>query len=234
MARLDTKKLDAVAQGCALVLAFLVAGWSLWVAENGVAALISVAAGFALTLSRLQQARADADERLGLADELMLARTLLGRGAHMQALVVARRVAEAAQSMGMQRAALETVAWCELGRGRPENARNALSWLRSDEALDVLCCAAVEDACGDSLFALHLLESAARRRPLPREARLFWIDLCARSRGIEAACMLTIQQLKSLRLEDAELVLEFARQAPSTAMDALAAALSQAKATVAT
>jgi hypothetical protein len=230
--RLDPKQLDAVAQVSALVLAFAVAVWSLWVVENGVAALISVAAGFALTLSRLQQARVDAEARLGLAEELALARTLLARGAHMQALVVARRVAEAACCTSTQRAALETVAWCELGRGRPENARNALSWMRSDDALDVLCCAAVEDACGDSLFALHLLESAARRGPLPREARLFWIDLCARSRGIEAACMLTLQQLKSLRVEDAERVLEFAKQAPSAAVHSLAAALHQAKATV--
>ncbi|HEY6079064.1 MAG TPA: hypothetical protein VIW29_09690 [Polyangiaceae bacterium] len=233
MSHFTAKKLDAAAQLGALVLAFLVAAWSLLVAENGVATLISVAAGFALTLSRIRQSRTDADERLGLAGELELARTLLTRGAHIQALVVARRVAEAARCIGTQRAALETVAWCELGRGRPENARNALSWIRADETLDVLCCAAVEDACGDSLFALHLIESAARRRPLPREARLFWIDLCARSRGIEAACTLTIQQLKSLRLEDAERVLEFARSAPSAAVHSLAAAVHQARAAVA-
>lgn len=232
MPYLDAKKLDAAAQTGALVLAFLVAAWSLWVAENGVATLISVAAGFALTLSRIRQSRMDVEARLGLSGQLELAKALLSRGAHVQALVVAHRVAEAARCTSTQRAALETVAWCELGRGRPENARNALSWIRADEATDVLCCAAVEDACGDSLFALHLIESAARRRPLPREARLFWIDLCARSRGIEAACMLTIQQLKSLRLEDAERVLEFARSAPSAAMHALAAALHQARATV--
>jgi hypothetical protein len=212
-----------------MVTAFALSAWSLCVAEHGVATLISLAAGFALVLARLRQARADHEARLGLADELALARVLLERGAYRQALPIARRVAEQARLTRTQRSALETVAWCELGLGRPGPARDALSWVPAEE-LDVLCQAAVEDACGDSLFALHLLESAAKRGPLSREARLFWIDLCARSRGVEAACLLTLQQLKSLRLEDAERVLELARSAPSAAAGALASALQQQRA----
>lgn len=230
MARRDATKLNSIMQAVALVLAFALAAWSLLIAGNGAATLISLAAAGALTLARMRQQRADAEQALGLPAELELARTLLARGAHAQALVIGRRVAEAARCGSTQLAALEIVAWCELGRGRPENARHALSWLRWDDALDVLCRAAVADACGDSLWALHILEDAARRRPLTREARLFWIDLCARSRGIEAACRLTLEQLKSLRPEDAERVLEFAKHAPSTAAQALATALRQARA----
>ena len=215
-----------------MVLAFALSTWALLVADHGVATLISLAAGFALLLSRLRQKRADIEARLGLADELELARVLLGRGAHGQALPIARRVAEQARLTRTQQSALETVAWCELGLGRPGPARDALSWVRQQEAIDVLCSAAVADACGDSLWALHLLEKAARRGPITREARLFWIDLCVRSRGIEAACLLTLQQLKSLRLEDAERVLEFARSAPSAAAHALAVALQREKAAV--
>jgi hypothetical protein len=224
------RRLDALAQTVAMALAFVLSAWALFVAHNGAATLISLVAGFALWLSRLRQSRADTEARLGLAEELELARLLLGRGAYAQALPIARRVAEQAQLTRTQQSALETVAWCELGLGRPGPARAALSWVRPQEALDVLCCAAVEDACGDTLWALHLLETAARRGPITREARLFWIDLCARSRGIEAACWLTLQQLKCLRPEDAERVLEFARSAPSAAARALALALQHERA----
>ncbi len=229
MARWDASKLHSIMQAVALALAFALAAWSLLIAGNGAATLISLAAAGALTLARMRQRRAEAELLLGLPAELELARTLLMRGAHTQALAVGRRVAEQARCGSTQRSALEIVAWSELGCGRPERAQNALSWLHSDDALDVLCRAAVADACGDSLWALHLVEDAARRRLLTREARLFWIDLCARRRGIEAACRLTLEQLKSLRLEDAERVLEFAKHAPSAAAQALALALRQAR-----
>lgn len=227
------QRLEAVAQTGAMVAAFVLATWALWVAEHGVATLISLVAGFALLLARLRQSRADVEARLGLAEELELARVLLSRGAYSEARPIARRVAEQARLTSTQQGALETVAWCELGLGRPGPARDALSWVRPPDVVDVLCQAAVEDACGRSLFALHLLENAAKRGPISREARLFWIDLCARSRGIEAACSLTLQQLKSLRLEDAERVLEVARHVPSVAVRALAQALQQERATAA-
>jgi hypothetical protein len=216
-----------------MTLSFALAAWALLVAHNGAATLISLAAGFVLWLARLRQGRAEAEARLGLAEDLALAQLLLGRGAYGEALPIARRVAQQAQLTRTEQAALETVAWCELGLGRPRQARDALSWVRPPESVDLLCCAVVEDACGDTLWALHLLESAARRGPITREARLFWIDLCARSRGIEAACWLTLQQLKCLKLEDAERVLEFARHAPSAAARALAQALQHERALVA-
>lgn len=225
------QRTESVAQSGSMVAAFALSAWALCVAEHGVATLISLAAGFALLLARIRQVRADLEARLGLAGELELSRLLLERGAYGQALPIARRVAEQARLTRTEQRALETVAWCELGLGRPGPARDALSWAAAD-SLDVLCRAAVVDACGDSLFALHLLESAAKRRPLSREARLFWIDLCARIRGIEAACLLTLRQLKNLRLEDAERVLEFARSAPSAAARALALALQQKRAAV--
>jgi hypothetical protein len=212
-----------------MVAAFALSAWALCVAEHGVATLISLAAGFALLLARIRQARVDLETRLGLAGELELSRLLLERGAYGQALPIARRVAELARLTRTQERALETVAWCELGLGRPGPARDALSWVPAD-SLDVLCRAAVLDACGHSLFALRLLESAAKRGPLSREARLFWIDLCARCRGIEAACLLTVRQLKNLQLEDAERVLEFAGGASSAAARALALALERERA----
>lgn len=227
------QRTDALAQGVAFALALLLAIGSLLVAHNGAATLIALAAAFAIWLARLRQGRVEAEARLGLSEELELARLLLTRGAYTQARSIARRVAELAQVTRTEQAALETLAWCELGLGRPGPARDALSWVRPRDSLDVLCCAAVEDACGDPLWALHLLESAARRGPLTREARLFWIDLCARCRGIEAACLLTLEQLKGLRLEDAERVLEFARHAPSAAARALAAALQRERAAAA-
>ena len=77
--------------------------------------------------------------------------------------------------------------------------------------------------------ALHIVERAARKRQLSREATLFRIDLYARLRGIEAACALTLSQLGKLRLEDAERVLQYAHHAgKSRAALALARALGQA------
>ena len=89
----------------------------------------------------------------------------------------------------------------------------------------------MEDGCGQSLWALHIVERAAKKGQLSREATLFRIDLCARLRGIEAACWLTLQQLKRLRREDAERVLSCAHAArvSSTGALALAVALTSLK-----
>lgn len=203
--------MDALGYRASTVLAFVLSGVALWLVELGSTSLVLLVAGFALLFAQLRRARDAADLRLGLPAELELARMLLDRGAHAQALVAASRVAERARGARTQRAALELMAWSHLGLGCPTAARDALSWVREIEALDPLCYAAVEDACGDSLWALHLLENAARRQRLSREATLFRIDLCARLRGMEAACWLTLQQLARLRREDAERVLGFAR-----------------------
>ncbi len=172
---------------------------------------MAITCGFALVFARLRQERDAADQRLGLADELVRARVLFERAAHRDALRVAHEVAEQAESAPLQRAALELVAWCELGMGRPQAARDALSWVGGSGALDPYCVAAIEDACGESLWALHIVERAAKKRPLSREATLFRIDLYARLRGVEAACELTLQNLGRLRAEDVERVLGFAR-----------------------
>jgi hypothetical protein len=211
-------------------LAFAVAAFALFQGQAGLTAIVAMACGFSLIFARLRQERAASDLRLGLAEELSRARELLERGAHRHALSVAHQVAEQAQSERLQREALELLAWCELGLGRPQAARDALSWAMSSGALDPYCCAAVEDACGQSLWALHLVERAARKRPLSREATLFRIDLYARLRGIEAACALTLSQLSRLRSEDAERVLDFARAAAGSDNNAtatLAQALAQ-------
>lgn len=222
---------DSKASIAVALLAFAVGGVALCHGEAGHAALVAVTCGFALVLARLRQEREAGDARLGLADELRRARELLSRSLHRQALGVSRDVAERAQSASLQCAALELVAWCELELGHPEGARNALSWLGGSDALDPYCAAAVEDACGHSLWALHLLDRAARKRPLSREATLFRIDLCARLRGIEAACWLTLQQLTRLRREDAERMLQVARaaQLDSRGTQALDQALAAAR-----
>jgi hypothetical protein len=218
----DSKRFDALGYRASMVLAFVLSGLALWLVELGSSTLVLLVAGFALFFAQLRRARDATDARLGLAAELELARLLLERGANAQALVAASRVAERAHSAVTQRAALELMAWCHLALGRPLAARDALSWVRPSEALDPLCCAAVEDACGDSLWALHLLDNAARRRRLSREATLFRVDLCARLRGIEAACLLTLHELESLTLDDARRVLAFAGDVPSDAVQALA------------
>jgi len=166
-----------------------------------------------LLLKSAKQKRYAGDALRGLPDALRYARELLSRGAHREALVAARRVAELAQSACIQRAAIELVAWCELALNEPAAARDALSWLGSSGELDQYCRAAVEDACGDSLWALHILERAARRKALPREATLFRIDLYARLRGIEAACRLAMQQAAQLTPKDASRLLHHAREA---------------------
>lgn len=206
-------------------LAFAVAALALFHDRAGAVGGLSLACGLYLVFVRLRQERDAADRRRGLAQELERARALLGRSAHRQALAVAHDVAERAQSASIQRAALELVAWCELQRGRPQAARDALSWL--SETADPYCTAAVEDACGQSLWALHILERAARKRQLAREATLFRIDLYARLRGVEAACALTVEQLARLPRQDAERVLGFAQaaQATGSATRALAVAL---------
>jgi hypothetical protein len=218
---------DAKASIWAALLAFAVAAFALFHGRAGLTGLLAMTCGLSLVFVRLRQERDACDARLGLAEELQRARELLHRKALRQALGVAHDVAERAQSARMQRAALELVAWCELEQGRPQAARDALSWLGGGEAVDAFCVAAVEDACGQSLWALHILERAARKRPLAREATLFHIDLCARLRGIEAGCALTLRQLARLHREDAERVLAFARNArcDGTAVLALAAAV---------
>src|SRR4051812_29242839 len=177
-------------------VSFAVAAFALAHSSGAPLALVALACGFSLLFVRLRQERAEADARLGLPSELAHGRQLLERGAHRHALVVAHRIADAAQSAPLQRQALELVAWCQLGLGHAQAARNALSWIGGagglDPWLDAYVCAAVEDACGASLWALHLLERAARKQRLSREAMLFRIDLYARVRGVEAALALTL------------------------------------------
>ena len=198
--------------GVALLL-FAIAAFALCHWRAGLTALAATSGGFWLVLARLRQQREAGDARLGVADELQRARQLLSRGAHRHALVVAHAAAESAQSARLQRNALELVAWCELALGRPQGARDALSWTGGSAALDPYCVAAVEDACGESLWALHIIERAARKAPQSRQACLFRIDLYARLRGVEAACALTLQQLLRLEREDVARVLSFARRA---------------------
>lgn len=187
---------------------------------SGPVALIALACGFSLLFVRLRQERREGDARRGLPAEVERARELLERGAYRHALAVAYRVADAAHSAPIQRQALELVAWCQLGLGCPEAARNALSWLTAagglDPCLDVYVCAAVEDACGASLWALHLLERAARKKQLSREATLLLIDLNARVRGVEAACALTLRELSRLTKEDVQNVMAFVRAVEAT------------------
>lgn len=202
---------DAKASIWVALLAFAVAAVALSQGQAGLTAVVAVLCGVSLVFVRLRQERDAVDARLGLADELTRARQLLARDAHQQALRVAHEIAERAQSEPVQRAAIELVAWCQLGLGRPGAARNALSWLAGSGAIDPYCLAAVEDGCGQSLWALHIVERAAKKGQLSREATLFRIDLCARLRGMEAACWLTLQQLARLRREDAERVLGVAR-----------------------
>jgi hypothetical protein len=198
------------------LLAFALAALALCQGQAGLTALVATACGFSLILARIRQEREAQDGRHGLSEQLQHARELQARGAYREALRVVHGVAELAQSASVQRAALELVAWCELALDRPTAARDALSCLREAGALDPYCQAAVEDACGHSLWALHIVEREARRRELSREATLFRIDLYARLRGIEAACTLTLQQLGRLRLEDVERVLTFADRAGQT------------------
>ena len=223
-ARRDSEKASI---GVAL-LAFAVAALALCHGEAGLTALVAAACGFALVLARLRQEREAVDQARGLPDDLARARELFERGAHREALNLGQRVAELAQSARVQRAALEIIAWSQLALDRPEDARDALSCLNGADVIDPYCYAAVEDACGHSLWALHIVERAARRHPLSREATLFRIDLYARLRGIEAACALTLSQLGRMRLEDAQRVLHFAHGAGSSrAALALASALGE-------
>jgi hypothetical protein len=210
------------------LLAFVVAAFAVCHGEAGLTGLVALVCGFSLVFARLRQEREQADACLGLSEDLVRARELMERGAYRQALNVTQRVAELAQSARVQCQALEIIAWCQLALDRPEDARNALSCLNGADAIDPYCYAAVEDACGHSLWALHIVERAARKRQLSREATLFRIDLYARLRGIEAACALTLSQLGRLHLEDAERVLHFAHsKGKSRAAIALARALGQ-------
>jgi hypothetical protein len=211
------------------LLAFVLAAFALCHGQAGLTALVAIICGFSLVFARLRQEREQADLQLGLDEDLERARELMERGAYRQALNVTQRAAELARSARVQCRALEVIAWCQLALDRPEDARDALSCLNGADAIDPYCYAAVEDACGHSLWALHIVERAARKRQLSREATLFRIDLYARLRGIEAACALTLSQLGKLRLEDAERVLQYAHHAgKSRAALALARALGQA------
>jgi hypothetical protein len=218
---------DVLGYRASTLLSFVLSGMALWLLELGVTSVVLLVSGFALLFAQQRRAREAVDAQLGLAAELELADLLLGRAAHGDALVVACRVAERASSPRLQRAAVEAIAWAQLGLGRPTAARDALSWVRPQEALDPLCCAAVEAACGESRWALHLLDNAARRRPLSREATLFRIDLCAQLRGVEDACRLTLRELGTVTHEDARRVLAFAGGDESAGASALARELSE-------
>jgi len=215
LSRADTK-----ASMWAAGLSFAVAAFALCHSSGAPVALIALTCGFSLLFVRLRQERVETDERAGLPLQLVEARRLLHREAHRHALVVAHRVADAAHSAPLQREALELVAWCQLGLGRPRAARNALSWIGGagglDPWLDAYVCAAVEDACGASAWALHLLERAARKRELSREATRFRIDLYARVRGVEAACSLTLRELGRLTADDVRCVAAFTRATASS------------------
>lgn len=211
------------------LLAFALAAVALCHGQAGLTALVAIICGVSLVFARLRQEREQSDAQLGLGEDLERARELMERGAYRQALNLTQRVAELARSARVQCRALEIIAWCQLALDRPEDARNALSCVNGADAIDPYCYAAVEDACGHSLWALHIVERAARKRQLSREATLFRIDLYARLRGIEAACALTLSQLGKLRLEDAERVLQVADHAGKTrAAIALARALGRA------
>lgn len=197
-------------------LAFAVAAFALFHGQAAAVALVLMMCGFALVLTRVRQELDEADVRQGLPEDVLRIRELLGRDAFSHALSLAHRVAELAQSARLQHAGVELVAWCELGLGRPDAARNALSWLAGSSQLDPYCRAAVEDACGQSLWALHILERAARRKALSREATLFRIDLYARLRGIDAACSLALQKLALLTPADITSLVGFAREAGCT------------------
>jgi hypothetical protein len=210
------------------LMAFVVAAFALCHGEAGLTAMVAIVCGFALIFARLRQEREELDARLGLGEDLVRARELMERGAYRQALNLSQRIAELSRSARTQCMALEIIAWCQLALDRPEDARDALSCLNGADVIDPYCYAAVEDACGHSLWALHIVERAARKRQLSREATLFRIDLYARLRGIEAACSLTLSQLGKLHLEDAERVLRFAHGAGSSrGALALARALGQ-------
>ncbi len=227
----ELRRSDNKASLWVALLSFAFAAFALCHGKAGLTALVATTCGGSLVFARLRQERDAADARLGLADELARARELLERGAHRHALKVSHDVAEQAHSANVQLAALELVAWCELGMGRPQAARDALSWVSGSGTLDPYCVAAVEDACGESLWALHLVERAAKKRQLSREATLFRIDLYGRLRGVEAACKLALQQLPRLRAEDAERVLGFAlaANAEGDAVLALARAVATTK-----
>ena len=222
----SSKRIDELGYQASMVLAFVLAAGALWLVELGATSMVLLIAGFALLFAQLRRAREAVEERLGLAEELDLAQVLVRRGAHGESLVIATRVAERARSPRTQLVAVELIAWSQLGLGRPLLARDALSWVRPQEALDPLCWAAVEDACGESRWALHLLENAARRKRLSREATLLRIDLHARLRGVEEACLLTLSELDTLTVDDARRVLAFAGDVPCEATEALARELS--------
>ena len=231
MARSTVHQADEKANLWLAGVAFAVAAFALFHGQAAGVALVLMTCGFALVLTRLRQERDEADARRGLNEETQRARELLARGAHRQALTIAHRIAELSQSARLQHAAVELVAWCELGLGRPQAARDALSWLDGSGQLDPYCRAAVEDARGQSLWALHILERAARRKPLSREATLLRIELYARLRGVEAACALAAQKLGLLTRADLEHLLAFAQAAncpapPLTALSERIAALS--------
>lgn len=213
MVRTTVSQADEKASIWLAGLAFAVAAFALFHGHTAFIALVLMICGFALVLTRVRQERDEADTRLGLLEEVTRVRELLERGAYRHALAVAHRVAEHAQGARLQHTAVELVAWCELGLGRPQAARDALSWLSGSTELDPYCRAAVEDACGQSRWALHIMERAARRGALPREATLFRIELYARLRGVDAACALAGQKLAQLSAADARALVDFARAA---------------------
>lgn len=213
MAHSSARQSDEKASVWLAGLAFAVAAFALFHGQAAAVALVLMLCGFALVLTRVSQELDEADRRQGLPEDVQRIRELLGRGAHRQALTLAHRVAELAQSARLQHTGIELVAWCELGLDRPEAARNALSWLAGSSQLDPYCRAAVEDAFGQSRWALHILERAARRKSLSREATLFRIDLYARLRGVEAACALAVQKTALLTQADIASLVAFAQNA---------------------
>lgn len=213
MSPLDIRQQPSgIADTTALVLALPLAGGALCFVSYAPMALVLFVAWVTLSVSRLRRSQAESEAQFGLAEKLERAQFLLQQGAHGASRSLARQVADEARTPETQRAVVETLAWCELGLGRPEAARAALSCIPV-YVLDPYCRAAVAEACGHAHEALGILQATHVKKPLSRPAIQLQIELKARLHGAAEACECALQNVHSLTREDIERVLNFAGEA---------------------
>lgn len=173
-------------------------------------ALVFGAAAFVSFVEWSKRRRVEIEARLGLFEQLELAKALLAEGRTREAQSIAETVFQRARTQPMERAALELLAWSSVALGQPQKAREALQRGAPPHGVSTYCLAAIEDASGNSEQALRRLEGARQAKTLQADAIKLLIDIHARRGDLEYACQVALEGLRVLAPSDVRLVLNAA------------------------
>ncbi len=165
-------------------------------------------------IGQVRSAWADnADVREGLDERLLEGRRALDEGDTRRARDLALEVSERARTDAMRDAAGVLLAWIHVADHDGPRARSALARLSPRAAIDPYTLAAVEDAAGNAVGALQILEIARQQgmRAVPMSKLL--IDLYARAGELSRAVQVAADDVEILGQSDSRKVLGAAFEA---------------------